>query len=246
MTVTFASYTETGGRPQNEDSVMTRDDGNTLLAMVADGLGGHAAGEVASRLAVSTIAAFLQGQEVSTDALDKAVTTAHQAILDKQRNESADMKTTVAAIWIEDGAARGAHVGDSRIYQFRDGKVIYQSLDHSQCQLEVLMGHMTQEQIRSSTIQNILLRALGGNGNVKPDIAILDIQPGDLVLLCTDGFWELILEQEMIRCACGASSAREWLERMRTIVTDRQSPESDNHTAVTIMIGQENGGDGHA
>lgn len=246
MTVTFASYTETGGRPQNEDSVMTRDDGNTLLAMVADGLGGHAAGEVASRLAVSTIAAFLQGQEVSTDALDKAVTTAHQAILDKQRNESADMKTTVAAIWIEDGAARGAHVGDSRIYQFRDGKVIYQSLDHSQCQLEVLMGHMTQEQIRSSTIQNILLRALGGNGNVKPDIAILDIQPGDLVLLCTDGFWELILEQEMIRCACGASSAKEWLERMRTIVTDRQSPESDNHTAVTIMIGQENGGDGHA
>lgn len=246
MTVTFSSYTETGGRSHNEDSVMTRDDGKTLLAMVADGLGGHAAGEVASRLAVSTIAAFLQGQEVSTDALDKAVTTAHQAVLDEQRKESADMKTTVAALWIEDGAARSAHVGDSRIYQFRDGKVIYQSMDHSQCQLEVLMGHITQEEIRSSSIQNVLLRALGGGGNVKPDIAILDIQPGDLLLLCTDGFWELILEQEMIRCACGASSAREWLERMRAIVTDRQSLESDNHTAVAIMIGQENGGNGHA
>lgn len=246
MTVTFSSYTEAGGRPQNEDSVMTRDDGNTLLAMVADGLGGHAAGEVASRLAVSTIAACLQGQAVTSSGVDAAVMAAHQAILDKQRQDHVDMKTTIAALWIEDGVARGVHVGDSRIYQFRDGKVIYQSLDHSQCQLEVLMGHMTQEQIRSSTIQNILLRALGGAGHVKPDIAILDIQLGDLLLLCTDGFWELILEQEMIRCACGASSAKEWLERMRTIVTERQSPESDNHTAATIMIGQENGGNGHA
>ena len=123
--------------------------------------------------------------------------------------------------------------------------MIYQSLDHSQCQLEVLMGHMTQEQIRSSTIQNLLLRALGGSGNVKADITILDIQPGDLLLLCTDGFWELILEQEMIRCARGILSAKEWLEQMRTIVTERQSPRSDNHTAVAIMIGQENGGEKH-
>ena len=242
MIVNFSSYSSLGGRQNNEDSLLTYESGTSMLAVVADGLGGHADGEVASQTAIFSLAGALQEKTVGIEALQEAVQTAHSAVLAKQVETGSDMKTTIAAVWFGIETARGIHVGDSRIYHFRNDKILYQSMDHSLPQLDVLMGKITQDEIRGNIHQNCLTRVLGSGQNVRGDTVMLDVRDGDALLLCTDGFWELILEHEMIQAANGTQSARTWLERMRQIVESRISDTGDNHTAIAIMIGQPCGG----
>lgn len=236
MNISASYYSDIGGRNKNEDAVTILESGSTVLGIVADGLGGHLGGEIASKSALRTINARIAHCPVSRTALLEAIQAANSAILADPSHRA--MKTTVAALWLDDRNALGATVGDTRIYQFRAGRILYQSIDHSAAQAAVYAGDITADEIRGSRERHKLTRALGAEEEVRADIVSLETAPGDAFLLCSDGFWELLQEKEMLSCLAASGSAGEWLKKMRGQVSARSDASSDNHSAVAIIIKQ--------
>ena len=224
-------YTDIGGRAINEDSVYVKSDDNKGLLIVADGLGGHGGGDLASQTAVRVVSSKLDTSDADDDVILDAICDASGEIAGKYPKS----RTTIALLLIRDGSAYAAHVGDTRIYQFRDGKIIYQSKDHSMCQMYVTMGEISVDQIRGHVDRNKLLRALGEDENVRVELNEISVMPGDAFLLCSDGFWENIVEDEMIDSLNQSGSVNEWLSKMREIVAGKQNSESDNNTAAVCI-----------
>ncbi len=237
MNISVAHSSDIGTRKNNEDAVAIHECRNGLLALVADGLGGHADGEKASNLATAVISQQLLDKRPNEADLVDAVQSASNRIFDAREGKS-DMKTTIAALWIGDYIGFAANVGDSRIYQFRNNKIVYQSVDHSVAQMAVLVGEMSPEEIRSSPDRNKLIRALGNETAPKVDCKCIPVQKGDRFLLCSDGFWEPVCEQIMLYTARETATAKEWLEKMKQVVVDAQSPGQDNYTAITVIINE--------
>ena len=141
------SYTDIGGRSHNEDAVCIRQTGeNQFLAVLADGLGGHGGGEIASEIAVETLENGWKG--ISSPAvLYDLILQAHRRILSSQTSVCR-MRSTIVALSVGSGHADWAYAGDSRLYQFYNGELVYQTRDHSASQVAVLMGEITQDEIR--------------------------------------------------------------------------------------------------
>lgn len=234
MNISASYYSDIGGRDKNEDTVSMMESGKTVLAMVADGLGGHLAGEVASAMAVNAVNSALAGQRISVVTLRNAVENANQEVW--QMHGTNGMKTTLSALWFDDHAALAANVGDTRIYQFRSGKLIFQSRDHSVAQLAVNAGDIRAEEVRTSKERHQLTRALGARDEVAVDISHLELQKGDALLLCSDGFWEKIHETEMTYDLAGAETAGAWMENMRCRLAKRGVETGDNHSAVAMIM----------
>ena len=231
MTIDY--YTSQGGREVNEDSLYTRPDGDNCLALVADGLGGHGGGDLASQTAVHVISeALTETGAISEDAIVTAISDADRVIAEKYTGS----RTTIALLSVNGDHGFAAHVGDSRIYQFRDGEIIFQSRDHSVCQMYVMIGEISPDEIRGHAERNRLLRALGGDELARIDLSELDVRKGDAFLLCSDGFWENIVEEEMIGTLSQANSAAAWLSGMTAIVSARINGSSDNNTAIAVLI----------
>ena len=148
------------------------------------------------------------------------------------------MKTTAVALVLAEGAAGWAHAGDSRLYWFRDGKLAFQTRDHSASQIAVALGDITVDQIRFHEDRNRVLRALGQEGSLNVETGgEAPLGPGrHAFLLCTDGFWEYVLEREMEADLAVASTPGQWLERMRARLEERVSGSNDNHTAAAVWL----------
>ena len=149
-----------------------------------------------------------------------------------------EMKTTLVVLLLNHGRAMWAHIGDSRLYHFSGGKLIEQTFDHSVSQMAVLRGEIKQEDIRGHVDRSRLLRAIGREDTIKIDISeIIDLGDGEhAFLLCTDGFWEYVTEQEMEKDLKRSSSPREWLDRMVKRLNKRtKNKNNDNNTAVAVM-----------
>ncbi len=187
-------------RPSNEDHFGF--DERLGVFVVCDGMGGHAAGEVASQIAVDTVLSFFQERKsgIENDAylgdapvgarlLAEAVKQANDAILayaDENKNTSG-MGTTLVAARFCDGTFSIANVGDSRIYLFREGQLLQLTEDHSLVMEQVRRGMITLEQAKKSSAQNIITRALGTDESTLPDLGEFPAQGGDILLLTTDG-----------------------------------------------------------
>lgn len=195
-------------RPINEDAYLARSDQG--LFVVCDGMGGSAAGEVASRLAVDTIAATLNGGRAAatgdaagfhprTVQLGEAVRAANRAIIARAEGdaEQAGMGTTAVAVWIGGGVVSLAHVGDSRAYLATAGGFEPLTSDHSLVEAQVKAGLIDREQSLKSEQQNILLRALGRDPNVEVDLAEASVVAGDRLLLCTDGLTRMVPDEQL-------------------------------------------------
>ena len=232
MNVDVASYSALGKRSNNEDAFFASCGEQAFLAIVCDGVGGSEGGEVASQCAVQLLSSRLLHKYPDVDDLEDAIIAANGAVRAIEAVEDGP-KTTVALLWMTDEKAIAANVGDSRIYQFRDGQILFQSKDHSVPQLAVIAGEITRDQIRDHKDRNQITRCLGLDGPVKVDRKRLSVSPGDRFLLCSDGFWEPVLETDMLRTAVRCDSAEDWLEEMRKIAV---SKEKDNHTAVAMII----------
>ncbi len=232
MNISLSNYSSLGNRKNNEDSYSVIQNDNGLLAMVADGLGGRDNGEYASQQAIKTLSDRLAFEKISADALKNAIVEANSDICALQ-SEHPGALTTLAVIWLGEGFAEAIHVGDTRIYQFRGDRILYQSVDHSVAQLGVMAGDLKPEEIRTNKDRNKLFRALGDSSMPKLAEKLLDIQKNDRILICTDGFWEGILEEEMLRCARVTENAEGWLQKMREIA---EPSASDNNTAIAIVI----------
>jgi len=235
MEIQISHYSAIGRRENNEDSLTLLQDRDSLLAVVADGLGGLSRGEVASGLATQTMNRLLQHVLPDEDTLIDAIQEASRIILEA-RKPGERMCTTVASLWIHKNIAYAANVGDSRIYQFRRDGIVFQSMDHSVAQMAVLVGELEQAQLRESPDRNRLTRALGSEDAPKVACSQLNVQPGDRFLLCSDGFWEPVLEDDMLRTLARTTDTAAWLQAMRTIVEAANDPRQDNHTAIAISV----------
>lgn len=232
----IATYTNTGGRPHNEDTVMwTKRAGKSACVVVADGLGGHGGGELASAKAAELICGRWAGQ-ADEEVLANLVKAGNEAVLAIQTPQCS-MKTTVVVLNLMPGRAVWAHVGDSRLYRFYEGKLKFQTCDHSSAQIGVMLGQITPDQIRHHPDRNRVLRALGQDEELQVETGSCAIGPGRTAfLLCSDGFWEYVLEEEMEKDLNAASDPEEWIRLMRKRLSDRVPADNDNNTAAAVWI----------
>lgn len=187
-------------RRQNEDAAWFDED--RAVFAVADGMGGHLAGEVASRMAIEAVQRMAQENACpGIAALREAVASAHEAILAHALDhiECAGMGTTLSVLWLGQNYAYIAHVGDSRIYRLREGSLTQITQDHSLVEELVRAGLITREQARTHPRRNIITRALGTHGENEPDLLVTDVRDGDLFLLCTDGLTGMVTDEEIER-----------------------------------------------
>jgi len=202
-------------RKGNEDALCLNDE--QRLYVVADGMGGHAAGEVASRVAVDAIAEFVEltggNQEITWpfgldetisyegNRLKTAVRHANTRVIEATR-ESAEyegMATTVAAVLVDGDIANLAHVGDSRIYLWNGESIEQLTRDHSWVNEQIENGAISPEQARSHPLRNVVTRALGGRADLVVDIQSRRMAPGHMLLLCSDGLTTMVPDDGIAR-----------------------------------------------
>lgn len=186
----FAMHTHIGQiRQRNEDSVTARG-GKTPFIAVADGMGGHNAGEIASKMAIGILAeALSQACELPAKALVSAVKLANKSIFERSRSDARclGMGTTLTAAVFERDTVWIANVGDSRAYRLTGELLTQLTTDHSLVEELVAVGQLTREEAFSSPKRNIITRALGTDENVSVDIFESIWLEGDILLLCSDG-----------------------------------------------------------
>ena len=229
------SYTSKGGRSYNQDAVGISETPESALYIVADGLGGHLHGEMASKSAVDTLlAAEAPKKGVQNEWLETQIKQANANIIELQEKHG-NMKTTIVALSINGDQAAWAHVGDTRLYHFLNGKLIFQTRDHSASQLAVMLGEITPQEIRFHEDRNRVLRALGQEGELSIEASQAQLGPGShAFLLCSDGFWEYVLEDEMEEDLRLASTEEEWIVRMHARLCKRIPSDNDNNTAAAV------------
>ena len=238
--MTYAILTKNGTRPVNEDSVGTTRAENRDLFVLADGLGGHGGGETASGIAVDTAKDFFRRNN-DENLIANIIEQADRNILDKQNEPGfpSDMKTTIVCLTVENGVGKWGHVGDSRLYLFRKKKPILRTTDHSVPQALVLAGKLKEKKIRFHEDRSKLLRALGvREKKLSFDISEpAELIPGDVFLLCSDGFWEWINEKEMQKTLKKYDDPGKWLEAMEKILLKNgEKNELDNYSAIAVFI----------
>ncbi len=244
------AWTDAGPvRDNNEDSFMVDEDAGVFI--VADGMGGHAAGEVASRLAVEVIRGLLmETLDPDETRLERDVSDPADQLRERLRyamNQSSvrirkeaqrnpaytGMGTTVCVLMFDSDQAHLAHVGDSRIYLLREGELTRLTRDHTVVQQEIDAGRLTPEMARQMPHRNYLTQSVGYHGPVEPDTSTRPVLPGDVFVMCSDGLTDP-LDDEQIRDIC-----------VRTYVTDL--PETlvrealaaggeDNVTVITVCV----------
>jgi protein phosphatase len=192
--VTFGSRTDIGCiREHNEDSLVVA----PPLYAVADGMGGHAAGEVASEIAVSTLAR-LAPRTPDTEALSNAVVSANFAVINAaQEKGRAGMGTTMTAAVLEKERLAIAQVGDSRAYLLHQGRMQQLTRDHSLMADMIEAGELTKEEARVHPQRSVITRALGSDPDMQPDLYELNVTAGDRLLLCSDGLSSMLEDPEI-------------------------------------------------
>lgn len=234
--LTCATRTHRGlVRTGNEDSVHV---GPRLLAL-ADGMGGHAAGEVASGLMIAALAPLehdLDGDLL--DRLQQAVLRGNDAIAQRaaQSSDQEGMGTTLTAM-LFDGSRYGlVHVGDSRAYRLRDGGLSQITRDDTSVQALVDAGHITSEQARTYPRRSLIMQALTGRP-FTPTLVCADAAPGDRYLLCSDGLSDVVTEDQIAAFLRAAGSVEECAEQLVELALLGGGP--DNVTVVVADVTQE-------
>lgn len=223
-------------RPINEDSYYAPREGERFCA-VADGMGGHNAGEVASAMAVQVFSEEMRKTgDITAGALHTAVARANEAVYRKALENAgmSGMGTTFSALAEQGETAYLAHVGDSRIYLVRRGAILQLTTDHTLVEEMVQKGLITPREARVHPKRNIITRALGTEESVQIDIVQMGTRPGDAFFLCSDGMTNYVDEREILRTAM---SDREWPEKLKHLVSIAlENGGADNITALFAVV----------
>ena len=252
MRVSFASATDTGlQRSVNEDNLSVRED--LGLFVVADGMGGHVAGEVASKAAIEGIVAFVEATvSMSPDQtwpfpFDPALSANGNRLaagfrmgnrrlstMTASSPELRTMATTAVAVLIDGGTLTLAHVGDSRIYRLRRGTLERLTCDHSWVEERVRAGLLSEDQARNHRDRHIVTRAIDGRENLEIDIEELALEPQDRLLLCSDGATAVLTDDEIREVLSRDSSLNDLCNALVQGANDGGGP--DNVTAIVLEI----------
>jgi protein phosphatase len=252
MKLTYQSISDVGKkRKGNEDSYLVNAEQD--LFVVADGMGGHAAGEVASRVAVDAINEFVLltsgddeitwpfglDESISYDGnrLKTAIRFANRKVLEatRERTEYEGMATTVAAVLVDGTSANIGHVGDSRVYLVRDGRIEQLTSDHSWVNEQIESGVISADQARSHPLRNVVTRALGGKPDLQVDMQVHRIEPGDVLLLCSDGLTTMITDEDIARLVADAGADLEKAARALVAAANTRGGE-DNITVLLLRF----------
>ena len=240
--IDYAYATSEGEREINEDSLkIVKKDENNYCFLLADGLGGHGLGDAASRTAVNNSEEIYLAYPEDENIISMLFESAQRRVLFEQeeRRARSAMKTTLSVLTVSGKTARWGHIGDTRVYCFKPDGTYTRTLDHSVPQMLVDMGRISEDQIRYHPDRNRLLRVIGEEWSaLSYQVAEpVELCSGTAFLLCSDGFWEHITENEMISALRPSASAEEWLEKMRSVVTaNGKGRDADNYSAIAVKI----------
>jgi PPM family protein phosphatase len=235
---TAAALTDRGRkRPSNEDAFGYSVEHGVYV--VCDGMGGAAAGEIASSLAVDEIMRVLTSRTASNPSpagAEAAVTAANQAIFTRAQRSSklSGMGTTMVALLADEHQAWMVNVGDSRGYRVRNGRLEQITLDHSLVEEQVRMGRMNRSEALRSPLRNVITRALGTQNVVTPDIFSLEPEPGDLYLLCSDGLTRELSDALIESLLCVGVPLEELCTRL--VAAANQAGGHDNITCLLVRV----------
>ncbi|HZR27655.1 MAG TPA: Stp1/IreP family PP2C-type Ser/Thr phosphatase [Terriglobales bacterium] len=249
LTIEVAGKSDVGCvRKNNEDNFGY--DTRYGIFVVCDGMGGQAAGEVASKMSVDVMLDYFrqsnglppnarkfEGVSERANALGNAIAKANLAVFQAShegRSEHAGMGSTIASVLLRDNFLSVGHVGDSRVYLIREGHIQQLTNDHSLVMEQVRRGLMTQQEAERSEIQNIILRALGSEEKVEPDLQDVICQPNDVLLLASDGLTKLVKDPSLLEIVQNASTMGGACEQL--IETARKQGGDDNITCLLIRL----------
>lgn len=236
----YKAYTDKGTRDHNEDDCGISSYGDAHCLVVADGLGGHGGGDVASKCTVDAVCTLFMERGFSDHFFADAFSGAQNAILEQQAltQRFSTMKTTLVVLVVDNGWIHWAHIGDSRLYIFRGKRLLRRTLDHSVPQMLAQAGEIREADIRHHPDRNRLMRVMG----VRNDAPRFEVgKPIRLTgayqfLLCTDGYWELIEEDDMLRTMKESATPQQWLSQMNRIILENgRGQEMDNYTAIAAF-----------
>ena len=227
---------EQGGRPVNEDSAVIEHSDENILLSIADGLGAHGGGDIASKIATNIVKEeYMKITKPKAKIIHNIFQSVDDAIVAEQTDEL-KMKTTLACVLCRYKWIYAAHLGDTRIYTFKNDKETYLTVDHSVAYEEVMKNHGTLDDIRKNPNRHILKAALGVGKIRPPDMFRQKIRDKLSILICSDGFWEYVNEDEMLEALTNTTTAHDWLEAMLKCHSEKADTFNDNYSAICLRI----------
>lgn len=227
-------------RTSNEDAFWINDPDNIFI--VVDGMGGHNAGEIASRMAIELLKAemdveLLQKANNEIDSIERiffnALNATSTKIFDygKENQEWAGMGCTVAIAWLNDNILYSGHVGDARVYVCNQHEIHQVGNDHSHVAEVVKLGQMTKEEARLSPLKNQITQALGMTGQVDPEFHKTNINSDDRIILCSDGLWDMLSDHEIHEIAFSGNDAKSLCEEFV-----KRANLAGGHDNITVLV----------
>ena len=243
------SIYELGKRSNQEDYIYPLQENmpsSSSLYILCDGMGGHAAGEVASKAVCETMSRFLsassENEPFSEDKFNAALNAAYDSLDVLDNEEEKKMGTTLVFAKFHSGGCFIAHIGDSRLYHIRPSKkeMLHVTRDHSLVNELISLGEMTEEEARTSRQKNVITRAIQPHQETRPKadcINLTNLESGDYLFLCSDGMLEKTEDRELVNILSLHVSDKKKIEIMRNATKDNQ----DNHSAILVRIESLNG-----
>lgn len=231
-------------RTNNEDAFYLNEQHN--LIAVADGMGGHKAGEIASSIAIEAIASLITIKDnnamMPAEVFRKVFSEANQRIWSKahETEDCKGMGTTLTAAWVVEDLAYVAHIGDSRAYLVHEGKIRQVTRDHTLVEELIKNGSIDRESALSHPQKNVLMKAVGADDSVSPDLHEIEVYEGDILLLCSDGLTHYLKAFEICELLSNEATLEASVNLMTELALERGG--ADNITAVAIRI-EKLGGD---
>jgi len=243
LRIDYAELSLLGDREDNQDRVTVSAAEQAALLVVIDGMGGHSDGSRAADIALkSLLESFRQTSLPMFDPLGflhMALSRAHDEVAKLGNGQTIDTRprATTAVCLVQEGAAFWAHIGDSRVYHMRHGKILQRTRDHSHVELLLREGKITEDELPTHPMRNFVECCLGGDPAI-PEMTVSGrhaLQPGDVLLLCTDGIWANLRDSDIAGFFREDNQElRAWLEALGRRAVQASTPFSDNSTAAVL------------
>ena len=228
-------YTSGGGREDNHDFVGYAESGEVTAVALCDGLG-DSSGGVASRMIVDTVIEVPYEDDNDRGWLSQRLLKADIRVKAEQRRTGGSMRSTAVVLRLNSDNAVWAHAGDSRLYYIHDDAIEDVTADHTVAFGKYMNGSIRRSDIRFDRERGAILRCIGGEGELRLDFGSARVQKGDGFVLCTDGLWANLIDQEIVFDYLKADSAERWAELLLLRAAERLRPDSDNLSIVTVII----------
>ena len=247
MQIVTAKASLLGDRDQNQDRVGVLRRGDALLAVIMDGMGGHSQGDLAAEVGLECMLnrfAKVKLPLIKAQAfLSEMILEAHEAVIKAGLGLPIDLmpRSTTAVCLIQRDRMHWAHVGDSRIYLMRQGKTVTRTRDHTHVEMLLQQGLISESQINEHPMRNFVESCLGGEieMSILTESGPIDVEPGDSVLLCSDGLWSAFSDEEIAALLSSTEhSPQNMLETICSAAVDICHPVSDNTSGILLQINQ--------